>query len=148
MAFLSFYRLYASLCVGGLFYIFCFHSLGAALLSALLTRGIWFFVEYFVKRMVTNALYQQHIYDFKQQLGPYGIRVANQAEENRRVKESLSEVFIDSPEKLQKTAETLQLIDTLYQAGMTPDQDSRLLHDCKIKYAKYRLEKRRNQADD
>lgn len=141
MFLLNFYRLYASLCAGILFYFFCRHSLWMSAAVMLCFRFVWFFIEQKINSFLVNKLFNQHLFEFKQQLGPYGIRLANKAENDRQLKKSLAEVFIPNPVKLKKNVEQLEMFDTLYKAGMRPDSETYQVHDCKLKYGKYRLEK-------
>ena len=101
-----------------------------------------------MERLLIDQYFKRHVFEFKQQLGPYGIRMANRAENDRRVKKSLAEVFVPDVNKLQKTVDQLKIFDTLYKAGMTPDSESWHLHDCKMKYAMYRLEMHRKNSGD
>ena len=50
-------------------------------------------------------------------------------------------MFTSNQKKLQKAVEQLEMMDTLFKAGMRPEGDEYLLHDLKLKYGKYRLEK-------
>jgi hypothetical protein len=84
--------------------------------------------------------FRRHIADFKQQFGPYGIRIANQAEQDRRLKASLAEVFTDSIPALRTCVEQLEVMDTLFCSGLRPAGDQYLLHDLKLRYGKLRLE--------
>lgn len=141
MFLLNFYRLYASLCAGFLFYFFCTHSIWISAVVMVAFRLGWFVVEREINSLLINKLFNQHIFEFKQQLGPYGIRLANKAENNRHLKKSLAEVFVRDPALLKKNVEQLEMFDTLYKAGMRPDSETYQVHDCKLKYGKYRLEK-------
>jgi hypothetical protein len=137
----NFYRLYASLCVGGLVYFFCGHSTWISAAAAVGFRFAWFFIERQINSFLVNKLFDQHLFEFKQQLGPYGIRLANKAENDRHLKKSLAEVFVADPATLKKNVEQLEMFDTLYKAGMRPDSETYQVHDCKLKYGKYRLYK-------
>jgi hypothetical protein len=147
MALLNFYRLYTSLCAGAAIYMLWGRNFWLALGCAALFRLSWFFIESFVNRILVDLYYKRHIYEFKQQLGPYGIRLANRAEDDRAVRKSLSEVFVPSIKKLQKNYEYLKVLDSLYGAGMRPDQETSNLNDCKLKYAAFRLEHERSGTD-
>jgi hypothetical protein len=147
MAFLNFYRLYASLCAGFAIYMFLGRNVWLALGCAAAFRLSWFFVEGSVSRILVEVRFKRHIHEFKQQLGPYGIRLANRAEGDRAVRKSLSEVFVPSLKKLKINYDYLKVLDTLYAAGMRPDQESLHLNDCKLKYAAFRLERQRNASD-
>jgi hypothetical protein len=147
MALLNFYRLYASLCAGAAIFMLLSRNLWLALGCAVVFRLAWFFAEGFVNRILVDVYFKRHIYDFKQQLGPYGIRLANRAEGDRAVKKSLAEVFVPSIKKLRKNYEYLKVLDTLCAAGMRPDQETSNLNDCKLKYAAFRLERERKGTD-
>jgi hypothetical protein len=137
----NFYRLYASLCAGGLFYFFCGHSVWISAAVLIGFRFAWFFIERQINSFLVNKLFNRHLFEFKQQLGPYGIRLANKAENDRHLKKSLAEVFVADPATLKKNVEQLEMFDTLYKAGMSPDSETYQVHDCKLKYGKYRLDK-------
>ncbi|MDG5814533.1 hypothetical protein QA601_05565 [Chitinispirillales bacterium ANBcel5] len=64
----------------------------------------------------------------------------NKAENDYSLKASLAEVFVTDLNTLRKTVESLEVMDTLFKAGMRPDSDSYQLHDLKLKYGKYRIE--------
>jgi hypothetical protein len=111
------------------------------LLLAIVCRVVWYIIEKeFTKRKI-NRLFEHHSYEFKQQFGPYGIRLINKAEEDWSVKKSLSEVFECDLKKLQETVSQLESIDILFKAGLQPQGDIYQLHDLKLKYGKYRLAK-------
>jgi hypothetical protein len=136
----GFYRFYFALTCGIVFYVFAVRSIWLAVLVAALERTVWFAIERLATRISTYRDFKRHVYSFKQQLGPYGIRVANQAENDFRTKKSLAEVFVSNPARLKKNVEQLKMMDTLFQAGMRPDGDAYLLHDCKLKYGAFRVE--------
>jgi|WetSurMetagenome_2_1015567.scaffolds.fasta_scaffold78101_3 hypothetical protein len=140
MIFLSFYRLYISIGAGAGAYLFLWHRFVPALACIIGVRTLWFLIERFVERLLIENYFKKHIYEFKQQLGPYGIRMANKAEGDFSIKKSLAEVFVPDEKKLQKCYDQLKVLDTLYGAGMRPDPESWQLHDCKVKYASFRLE--------
>jgi hypothetical protein len=144
MFLLNFYRFYASLCCGAAFYFFAAHSVWFSIGVALAARVVWFAIEKTVASIIINKLFNRHIYEFKQQLGPYGIRLANKAETDTSLKKSLAEVFVAEAGALKKNVEQLEMFDTLYKAGMRPDAETYQVHDCKLKYGKYRLEKLQN----
>jgi hypothetical protein len=106
-----------------------------------LIRSVWFAIEQLLNRLQINASFNKHIAQFKQLYGPYGIRIANKAEKETHVKKSLAEVFTQKKSALKKTVETLEVMDTLFKAGLRPGGDEYLLHDLKLKYGKYRVEK-------
>ena len=138
---LSFYRFYISVFFGISVYLFFLQNIWIALLSIIVTRVIWYLCERLLKKYAIQKDYQNHITEFKQQNGPYGIRIANKADKEWRFKESLAEVFTANKKKLQKAVEQLEMMDTLFKAGMRPEGDEFLLHDLKLKYGKYRIEK-------
>ncbi len=148
MVVFSFYRFYASIVAGMVGYVLLQHSIAAGAACAAVFRLLWYLCEKCIDYSAVNVRFKRHVYEFKQQLGPYGILMANRAEADRKVKESLAEVFVSDVRKLQKNVEQLQILETLYQAGMTPDAETYQLHDCKLKYALYRLEqqKKKNAA--
>lgn len=88
-----------------------------------------------------NKLFKQNETEFKQLYGPYGIRLINKAETDWQTKKSLAEVFTNKKSNLKNTVEQLEVMNTLFQAGLKPDGDAYLLHDLKLKYGKHRLEK-------
>jgi len=141
MFLLNFYRFYASLCLGAAFYFLAVHSVWLSLAIALAVRVIWFATERALDSIRVDKLFKRHIYEFKQQLGPYGIRLANKAETDKALKKSLAEVFVTDMGVLKKNVEQLEMFDTLFKAGMQPDAETYQVHDCKLKYGKYRLEK-------
>jgi hypothetical protein len=136
---IGFYRIILSLCCGILFWLFCIKSLWLALLAAIVVRVVWFAVERVVERIAVEKDFKRHVYSFKQQLGPYGIRLANKAEKDYGVKKSLAEVFTSNSARLKKNIDQLKMMDTLFSAGMRPDGEAYLLHDCKLKYGAYRV---------
>ena len=136
----SFYRFYVSVCAGIACWLLLGKSLWLSIVTTIVARVVWFAVERAFERMSINRDFKNHEYRFKQQLGPYGIRIANQAEQDFRTKKSLAEVFVADPARLKKNVEQLQMMDTLFKAGMRPDGDAYLLHDCKLKYGSYRME--------
>jgi hypothetical protein len=136
----GFYRLYISLLAGIACWFFVARSIWLSLFVVVMVRAAWFAAESIVERMAVENDFKRHVYSFKQQLGPYGIRVANQAEKDFRTKKSLAEVFVSNSARLAKNVDQLRMLDTLFKAGMRPDNDAWLLHDCKLKYGTYRLE--------
>ncbi|MBD3343704.1 MAG: hypothetical protein GF401_01425 [Chitinivibrionales bacterium] len=136
----NFYRFYCAILAGGLVYAFFIRSIWIWILSTIIVRVLWFAIERAIESARINASFQKHIPKFKEQFGPYGIRLANKAEKNSRIRKSLAEVFTDDPKKLKKSVEQLEVMDALFQAGMRPEGDEYLLHDLKLKYGKNRLE--------
>jgi hypothetical protein len=137
---LGFYRLYISLSSGIACWFFLGRSIWLSILTALAVRVVWFAAEKIIEKISVERDFKRHVYPFKQQLGPYGIRVANQAEKDFRTKKSLAEVFVANPARLKNNVDQLAVLDTLFAAGMRPDSDALLLHDCKLKYGTYRLD--------
>jgi hypothetical protein len=136
----SFYRFYCALCAGCAEYFFLKKSVWLFLATVFLARLAWYAVEQFIGGIIIKRDFNRHAYEFKQQLGPYGIRMANKADNEWRIKKSLAEVFTANTARLKKNVEQLQMMDTLYKAGMTPDPETGQLHDCKLKYGLYRIE--------
>lgn len=139
MFLLNFYRFYVSVAAGAAVYFLLLHSVWIWILTTVLVRAGWFGVETLLQRMRTQQAFTRHIGEFKQLYGPYGIRLANKAENDQRVKNSLAEVFTDNKKQLKKNVEQLEVMDTLFKAGMRPEGDEYLLHDLKLKYGKHRL---------
>ncbi len=140
----SFYRFYCA-CVFGLsVYFFYIRNVWVSILVIICFRVAWFLIERMIHRHAIRKDFTKHITDFKQQHGPYGIRIANKAEKEWQIKASLSEVFTPNIKKLQKTVEQLEMFDTLFKAGMRPQGDEYLLHDLKLKYGKERLQRKRS----
>jgi hypothetical protein len=137
----GFYRLYLSLCAAIAFWLFFAKSIWLSILAAAAFRALWFGTEKILERMRIEFDFKRHLYSFKQELGPYGIRLANMAEQDSHIKKSLAEVFVSNPARLKKNMEQLTVMETLFNAGMRPEGDAWLLHDCKLKYGTYRLSK-------
>ena len=140
MFLLGFYRLYFSMVAGFVAYFFVVPVWWVVLVVSVVVRFVWLFVERTIKDCIVNRQFTAHSYRFKQELGPYGIRLVNRAEKDILVKRSLSEVFTENVRSLRKTVEELEMMDSLFSAGMRPDGDTYLLHDCKLKYGRHRLE--------
>jgi hypothetical protein len=138
---LNFYRFYASLALGVAAAMFVVRQWWFGLLIFIIARTCWTLVELFIGRLKVNRLFKRHAYEFKQQLGPYGIRMINKAETDAAVRRSLAEVFTENEKNLRKAVENLEVMDTLFRAGMRPDGDAYQLHDLKLKYGKYRIER-------
>ncbi len=109
-------------------------------MATLLTRITWHLIEQGITRYAIQKDYNRRIAEFKQHHGPYGIRIANKADNEWHTKKNLAEVFTSNQKKLKKTVEQLEMMDTLFKAGMRPEGDEFLLHDLKLKYGKYRLD--------
>lgn len=136
----SFYRFYIALSAGVLSFFFLRREWWVVALVAIAVRVCWFVIEERIRRVVINRQFKLHSAAFKQEMGPYGIRLINRAEKDPSVKMSLAEVFIDDEKKLRKAVEQLETMDTLFRAGLRPDGDSWQLHDLKLKYGKHRIE--------
>jgi hypothetical protein len=136
---LSFYRFYLCAAAGVLVYLVVARSLWPAILTALVFRTGWFLVERVVERVRRDSAFEAHESAFKQELGPYGIRLINKARTDPRTKRSLAEVFTADRRALRRTVEQLEMLNTLFDAGMRPAGDEYLLHDCKLKYGRARL---------
>lgn len=137
----SFYRIIVSVLLGALFWFFIVRAWWSWVLVTILSRTIWYFVEHVLRSIQINKDFRIHETVFKQLYGPYGIRLINKSETDPSVRRELAEVFTNNLEKLVKTVEQLEMMDTLFKAGMRPDGDTYLLHDLKLKYGKHRLEK-------
>lgn len=140
MFLLQFYRFYFALAVGTVTYFTLIKTWWGALLGVLISRILWILLEHALKRRAINRSFNQHETPFKQQMGPYGIRMVNKADSSWQVKKSLAEVFVKNVKQLRKNVEQLEIMDTLFRAGMRPDGESYQLHDLKFKYGKWRLE--------
>ena len=137
---LSFYRLYISAVLGILGALFVVKAWWFGLVVAVGVRAAWGFAELFIDKIRVDRSFRAHSFAFRQELGPYGIRMINRAEKDASVKKQLAEVFTGDEKKLRKAVEQLEMMDTLFKAGMRPDGDTYQLHDLKLKYAKFRLE--------
>jgi len=142
MFLLHFYRLYVSLAAAASLMFFAAAPVWLALTAAVAVRAAWFLIEWQAGEARIRRAFSRHIDDFRRQYGPYGIRLANKAENDARIRRSLAEVFDSDTEKLKKTVEQLEVMDTLFNAGMRPEGDEYLLHDLKLKYGRLRLEKK------
>ena len=136
----SFYRFYISILCGVSAYLFFTGNIWIGILATMLIRISWHIIEQAIARYTIQRDYNRHIPEFKQHHGPYGIRIANKADNEWHTKMNLAEVFTSNPKKLLKTVEQLEIMDTLFNAGMRPAGDDFLLHDLKLKYGKYRLD--------
>ncbi len=137
---LGFYRFYASIAAGIVVYLFTGAGAWSAVGIAVVFRATWFGADRAWERYRVERDFKEHLQDFKNGLGPYGIRLANKAERDYHTRKSLAEVFTRDPGKLAKSVEQLEVMDTLFQAGMRPEGDQYLLHDLKLKYGRTRLE--------
>ncbi|NLD91477.1 MAG: hypothetical protein GX639_02290 [Fibrobacter sp.] len=136
----SFYRMIVSVLLGALCWFFIFHTWWSWVLITILSRIIWYIVEHALLNVQISKDFRVHETSFKQLYGPYGIRLINKSETDAIVRRELAEVFTRSMKKLAKTVEQLEMMDTLFKAGMRPDGDTYLLHDLKLKYGKHRLD--------
>jgi hypothetical protein len=100
---LNFYRTYVALCAGIAEYLFLVKSIWIAIAAAVAVRVLWFAAEKGIERRIIIRDFDCHVYEFKQQLGPYGIRMANKADSEWHIKKSLADVFTSNTAKLQKT---------------------------------------------
>lgn len=141
MILLRFYRLYLSIAGGAVVYFTLLHSWWGWLGGSILLRIIWALVESKYNNHKTTKCFKQHSYEFKQLLGPYGIRMINKAESDPHIRTSLYEVFTPNIKQLQENVKQLEIMDTLFNAGLRPDSDAYHLHDLKLKYGKHRLQK-------
>jgi len=137
----GFYRLYASVAAGVVCAFLFVPSWWFALIITVVVRASIAGAEHVAAIISVNRLFTLHAFTFKQELGPYGIRMVNRAEKDKRIKKSLAEVFVANEKKLRKAVEQLEMMETLYKAGMQPDADTWQLHDLKLKYGKFRVAK-------
>jgi hypothetical protein len=140
-----FYRFYAALCAGFLLYFFVTRNIFLSVLAAVFFRLLWLGMEKAFARIRISRDYTKHQAAFKQEFGPYGIRIANLAQAQWRVKASLAEVFCSRRDSLQKAVEQLEVMGALFKAGMRPEGDDFLLHDLKLTYGKKRLSAAKDQ---
>lgn len=145
MFILNFYRFYLSILGGAIIFFTALHFWWAWLGGSIIIRFLWAFIESKYNNYKTGKYFEQHAYEFKQLLGPYGIRMINKAQSDPLIKKSLCEVFIPDTKKLKQTIEQLEMMDSLFKAGLRPDSDTCHLHDLKLQYAKHRLEKSSHQ---
>lgn len=141
MFILQFYRFYLSAAIGILTWLFIIHSIWVIVPAIILSRTVWFLIEKQIRVIRIKRWYKTHEAPFKELTGPYGIRLINKADSDAAVRNSLSEVFTPNLKELKKAVEQLEVMDTLFKSGLHPDGDSYQLHDLKLKYARYRLEK-------
>lgn len=137
---LQFYRFYLSAIAAIAGYLFLIKKSWFGTILFVAFRGIYAAVEYLIGRYRTTASFTKQVSHFKQMYGPYGIRIANKAERDFRVKKSLYEVFTDDMKLLKKNVESLEMMETLFKAGLRPEGDDYLLHDLKLKFGRHRLE--------
>ena len=140
MIFLRWYRFYISVILGACVYFVWFSTWWTWVGTAVLSRAIWMFIERWLHARRIEQSFEKHSYPFKQFTGPYGIRLVNKSESDRSVRITLAEVFTSDLKQLKKAVEQLELMDTLFKAGMQPDGDTWQLHDLKLKYGRHRLE--------
>ncbi|MBD3317327.1 MAG: hypothetical protein GF344_16185 [Chitinivibrionales bacterium] len=143
---LNFYRFYLSLAAGAFVFFFGERKIWPALATVIAFRTAWFFIEGRVRHNQIERSFRKHAPAFKQALGPYGIRLINKAEDDPRTKQSLAEVFTPNMRALRRTVEQLEMLNTLFNAGMRPTGDEFLLHDCKLKYGRMRLQETKMTA--
>jgi hypothetical protein len=136
----SFYRMYASMALGCAAALLAVHTWWFGVITAVAARIGWGFIELLIDNIRINRSFKAHSHAFKQELGPYGIRMINKAEKEAAVKKQLAEVFTGDEKKLRRAVEQLEMMDTLFKAGMRPDGDTYQLHDLKLKYGKWRIE--------
>jgi hypothetical protein len=141
MFLLTFYRFYIALLAGASVYFLILPRLWFAIGIAIAARVAWLLVERLMKKLAINRSFEAHQTKFKELYGPYGIRLINKAESDPSIKQSLAEVFVNDAKKLQENVKTLETMEVLFNAGMRPDGDAWQLHDLKLKYGKYRVEK-------
>lgn len=137
----SFYRIILSVLSGGICWFFLFRTWWSWVLITIVSRTLWYLIERTLRNIQIRKDFHAHQTVFKQLYGPYGIRLINKSETDEAFRRELAEVFTSNNEKLAKTVEHLEMMDTLFKAGMRPDGDTYLLHDLKLKYGKHRLGK-------
>lgn len=138
----SFYRFYfcAALSIAAYLFVASSIALAAGLFAGL--RILIWLAEKAIENSRIKRSFKTHESRFKQEFGPYGIRLANSSRVDRRVRASLAEVFTPNLKILAKTVDQLVLLDALFSAGLRPDGDAYLLHDLKLKYGRLRLEQK------
>ncbi len=146
MFLLNFYRSFFSIICGAIIFFVFIHKWWAWVFFSIIARLSWFFIELNIQKHQVNVLFKQHEADFKQLNGPYGIRIINKAETDWQIKKSLAEVFTNNLKNLKSAVEQLEVMNTMFQAGLRPDGDAYLLHDLKLKYGRHRLEKLSDQS--
>lgn len=99
----GFYRIYLCLCAGIAFWFFCIRSIWLSLAVVVAARLLWFGLEKIIEWIEIGRDFKQHIYPFKQLLGPYGIRLANKAEKEWHIKKTLPRSLPQTPQGLKKT---------------------------------------------
>lgn len=139
MLLFAFYRLYTALAAGAAFYVFVRPSMGLAIAVAAGVRLLWLAADIALAHWRTESRCRRHLPHFRQEFGPYGIRIANKSQTDPRIRRSLAEAFDPNPARLRKTVEQLEALDALFSAGLRPEGDEYLLHDLKLKYARRRL---------
>lgn len=140
MFLLGFYRLYISCAIAVAAYLLLSPPVWLCVAVLAGTRTAWFFAERGARNFLVNKWFETHSPRFKEQFGPYGIRLINRAENDSAVKKSLAEVFTPSLKKLAENVRNLEAMDAIFKAGIRPDGDAWQLHDLKLKYGKQRLE--------
>lgn len=136
----SFYRLFIACAVAVLLFIFAGHHWWLALTGLVAVRAIFFGAEFLLNRFLVEQAFKAHSFTFKQQIGPYGIRLINKAETDYSLRKSLYEVFTANRKNLKKNVENLDVMEKLFSAGMRPDSETCHQHDLKLKYGTWRLE--------
>jgi hypothetical protein len=136
----NYYRLFSSVAAGGAAWFFFKPAIWLWILITILFRTLWYFTEIKIRGIRIDRWFEKHQYDFKQLTGPYGIRLINKAAEDPAVRRSLAEVFTPDLKALRKNVDQMEVLDTLFKAGMRPDGDDYQLHDLKLKYGRHRLE--------
>jgi hypothetical protein len=144
MFLLHFYRCYLAVAAGAAVYVWYAPRVWLWVLTSVVFRVLWALAAHLITRIRIERDFKTHAYAFKQQCGPYGIRLIKQAEKDFHIKKSLHEVFTGNLAKVKKNLETLEMMQTLFQAGMRPSGDDYILYDCKISYARHRLSKEKS----
>lgn len=147
MIILQFYRFYISVLTGGFFYYGILNKWWVWIGVTTAVRTLWLLIEHKLDKLKMKKMLKMHEFSFKQQFGPYGIRIINKVQTDPVMLKSLCEIFTPNIKKLKETVSQLEVMDTLFKAGMRPEGDMYLLHDLKMKYGKYRLENEKNENE-
>ena len=140
MFILRLWRFWLSLAAAALVYALVLQSVPVAAAAGVTLRLVLWGLQRLVDSRRITACFRAHASAFRQEFGPYGIRIINKAETQRHIRASLAEVFTPNPATLRRNVEQLEMLDTLFSAGLRPEGDDYLLHDLKLKYGRKRLE--------
>jgi hypothetical protein len=148
MFLLRLYRLYAAVAAGAAVYILLIRAGWVWIVTTVAVRILWALLEHLAARIMIERNFARHSYPFRQLCGPYGIRLTKKAQQRFGIKKSLNEVFEPDLKKVEKHVEMLEMMQTLFQAGMRPPGDEYILHDCKLKYGRHRLQTQGKQTKE